>query len=246
MTNKTVVLGISINVLTMKDAVNTVLSFFEQNDEMKTIFTVGPEIAMHARKNEEYTKILNQGDLVTPDGVGVVWASKFNKIKIKERVDGCNLCMHLFSKMNDNRKTAYFLGGAPGVAEKAKKNIEKKYPGLKIVGVNDGYFNEEKEKLIIDEINQLQPDLLLVGMGAPKQEQWISTYKPILKCRAAIGVGGSLDVFAGNVKRAPKFWVKLNLEWLYRLITEPRKRFKRQLKLPWFVIIVITQKIMRQ
>jgi len=245
MTNKTNILGVNIDVIAMEYAVETVLGFFEQ-DGVKTIYTVGPEIAMHARKDKEYAEILNAGDLITPDGVGVVWASRLNKIKLSQRVGGCDLCTQLFTKMKDSGKTAYFLGGAPGVAEKAKANIERDFPGLKIVGVNDGFFGEEKEKLILEEINQLQPDLLLVGTGAPRQERWISANKKRLNCRVAIGVGGSLDVYAGNVKRAPKFWVSINCEWLYRLLSEPRKRFRRQLKLPLFVFAVIVSKIFKK
>jgi len=245
MTNKTSVLGVNIDVITMERAVETVLDFFE-HDDIKTIYTVGPEIAMHARKDKAYEEIINDGDLITPDGVGVVWASKLNKTKLTERVGGCDLCTQLFARMKDSNKTAYFLGGAPGIAKKAKANIEQEFPGLKVVGVNDGFFDTEREKLIIEELNQLQPDLLLVGTGAPRQEKWIAANKNKLNCRAVIGVGGSLDVYAGNVKRAPKFWVKINCEWLYRLLSEPRKRFKRQLRLPLFVFAVIGSKIKRK
>jgi len=252
MANKTNVLGVNIDVITMECAVETVLDFFEENS-VKTIYTVGPEIAMYARKDAAYAEMLNAGDLVTPDGVGVVYASKLNKTKLTQRVGGCDLCTQLFIKMAELGKKAYFLGGAPGIAEKAKTNVECDFPGLKIVGVNDGFFYDEKgniivekEKLIIENINQLQPDLLLVGTGAPKQERWISANKNKLNCRVVIGVGGSLDIYAGNVKRASKFWVKLNLEWLYRLLSEPRKRLKRQLKLPLFVLAVIGSKIFKK
>jgi N-acetylglucosaminyldiphosphoundecaprenol N-acetyl-beta-D-mannosaminyltransferase len=248
---KTSVLGVNIDAVTMDAAVRTVMGFMD-TDSMKAIYTVSPEIALFARKNEDYAKILNNGDLITPDGIGVVFASKLNKTKLRERVSGCDLVYRLFPLMRDGGKTVYFLGGAPGVAIAAKANIEREFPGIKIVGAGDGFFYgsdgnalKDKEQAVIDAINRVKPDLLLVGTGFPKQERWIDKHRHILHCRAAIGVGGSLDVYAGTVKRAPRMWVKFNLEWLYRLLSEPRKRFVRQMKLPVFVFAVLAQCIKR-
>ena len=243
MKKQTKILKTNIDVVTMEQAVEQTLAQMDKESGVFKIYTVGPEIAMFARKDKMYADVLNAGNLVLPDGIGVVLASKLNKVKLPERVDGCGFCLQMFDRMRGLNKTAYFLGGAPGVAEKAKVKIENDYSGMKVVGVHDGYFDAEKEKLIIDEINKLQPDLLLVGTGFPRQENWIDKNEDKLNCRAAIGVGGSLDVYAGNVKRAPKIWVRLGLEWFYRLISEPRKRFKRQLVLPLFVFVVLWYKI---
>jgi len=240
---KTKILKTNIDVITMLQAIERTLDAMEAGQRAFTIYTVGPEIAMYARKDKDYAEVLNAGDLVIPDGIGVVLASKLNKAKLPERVGGCDFCLQMFARMKDMGKTAYFLGGAPGVAETARQKIQHEYPGLEIVGVNDGYFDADMEKIIIKEINNLRPDLLLVGTGFPRQENWIHKHKDILECCVVIGVGGSLDVYAGNVKRAPRFWVKFGLEWLYRLLSEPRKRFKRQLVLPLFVLVVLWYKI---
>jgi len=247
MTNRTEVLGIKIDIVTMAEVVARVTMLFDQEQtQVCSIYTVGPEIIMHARKDKEYASILNSGNIIIPDGIGAVLASKLNKTKLPERVGGCDLAFELFNIMKGNNKTAYFLGGQPGVAKKAKSNIERNFPGLNIVGVNDGFFDEKQEKIIIEELNRLKPDLLLVGTGFPRQEKWIDKNKNVLACRVAIGVGGSIDIFAGNVRRAPKFWVKLNLEWLYRLLSEPRKRFARQLRLPLFVFAVVWNKLTKR
>ena len=131
----------------------------------------------------------------------------------------------------------YFLGSKPGVAEKAKKNIEEKYVGIKVVGTHDGYFSVEDEIKVIADINANRPDVLLVAMGAPKQERFINKYRNKLNCKVARGVGGCFDVISGNVKRAPNIFIKLKLEWLYRGLTDIR-RLKRLVAIPKFMIKV--------
>ena len=142
--------------------------------------------------------------------------------------------------MHNGPHTVYFFGGAPGVAQKAAEMMEIKYPGLKIVGVHNGYFDEKEERKIIADIKRVQPSLLLVGLGSPKQEKWIYNNLRLTGAKVAIGIGGSFDVMSGNLKRAPKIFCKLGLEWFYRLITQPT-RFKRMLKLPKFVVTVLKE-----
>lgn len=239
---KTEILGVSFDALSKSAAKEKALQFFKE-DKPHTIFTPNPEMVMYARKDKELMRILNSADMVIPDGIGIVYASKLNKVKIKERVAGYDLVQSLFETMKSTSLTVYFLGGAPGVAEQAKLAMGKKYEGLKIIGVNDGYFDIKREKIIIDEIRSLKPDLLLVGLGTPRQEKWIDKHKDRLPCKVLIGVGGSFDGFAGAVKRAPELFIKLNLEWLYRLIKQP-SRIKRQIQLPVFVFTVIKEKIL--
>ena len=234
------ILGVPFDELNMAEAVDKVMGFMAE-DKFRMICTPNPEIVMNARKDSSFMELLNSADMVTADGVGVVWASKYFGAQLEERVSGYDLAQGVFEKMKDTEYTAYFFGGAEGVAEKAKEEMEKKYPGLKIVGTNNGYFDEEKERLIIEDIRDKKPNFLLLGLGSPKQEKWMNSNRYLLKGTVCIGVGGSFDVMAGNIKRAPEAFQKMGLEWFYRLITQPT-RFKRMLKLPLFVVCVLLNK----
>lgn len=192
---------------------------------------------MEACKDKELMMILEDADLVVPDGIGVVWASRYAEERLKERVAGYDLTQNLFAKLANTQETFYFFGGAPGVSAKAAHLMQEKYPGLQIVGGHNGYFDEAEERKIIADIQKKKPSVLLVGLGAPKQEKWIYENRRLLDVKLCIGVGGSFDVMAGNVKRAPKVFRKLGLEWFYRLITQP-SRWRRMLKLPVFAFQV--------
>ena len=233
---KTKILGVPFDTLTMQQAADKAVSLLDTNGQ-HYICTPNPEIVMSANEDHELMGILRAADLVTPDGVGVVWASKYSSTKINERVSGYDLVLEIFERIKDTEHTVYMFGGAPGVAEKASQLMMQKYKGLKVVGCHDGYFDEKEERNIIAEIKRLQPSLLLVGLGSPKQEKWIYNNLRLTAAKLAIGIGGSFDVMSGNVKRAPKIFCKLGLEWFYRLVSQPT-RFKRMLKLPKFVFKV--------
>lgn len=235
------ILGVPFNNMTAVEAVEMAMVCLE-GESKGMLFTPNPEMVMLAQKDEEFMTILNSSTINVPDGIGIVYGSKFTSNPISERVAGYDLVQAVFDRMKTSRKTVYFFGGAPGVAQAAKEAMEKKHRGLNVVGVADGYFDEEKEKQIIAEINELRPDLLLVGIGFPKQEKWIYNNLDKLNVKLAIGVGGSFDVMSGNVKRAPAIFIKLGLEWFHRLITQP-SRFVRMLQLPVFMIEVIKAKL---
>lgn len=239
--NKCRILGVGINNITRAAAKNTVLSWLDGN-EKKIIFTPNPEFIMAAQKDREFMDILNKSDLNIPDGIGVVIASKFTNCRLPERVAGYDLLQEIFSEIKNTEKTVYFLGGAPYIALRAKAAMEEKHKNLKISGVHDGYFDANEEKLIIEQIKELKPDLLLVGIGFPKQEKWIYSHISELPVKAAIGVGGSFDGMCGNVKRAPDIFIKLGLEWFYRLLKQP-SRIGRMMQLPLFMIKVIFAKL---
>ena len=230
------VLGVPFDALDMEGAVQKALSFLEDGKK-HYICTPNPEIVMEACKDKELMMILEDADLVVPDGIGVVWASRYAEERLKERVAGYDLTQNLFAKLANTQETFYFFGGAPGVSAKAAHLMQEKYPGLKIVGGHNGYFDEAEERKIIADIQKKKPSVLLVGLGAPKQEKWIYENRRLLDVKLCIGVGGSFDVMAGNVKRAPKIFRKLGLEWFYRLITQP-SRWRRMLKLPVFALRV--------
>lgn len=234
------ILGVPFADITPEEAVEKAVSYLNNNGK-SMIFTPNPEMVMEARKNEEFMEILNASTMNVPDGIGIVYGSKFTSSPIKHRVAGYDLVQDVFDKMKDMGKTAYFFGGAPGIADRAKEAMEAKHKGLKVVGTANGYFDDKREKEIIAEINELKPDLLLVGIGFPKQEKWIYTHIKDLNIKTAVGVGGSFDVMSGNVKRAPKLFINHGLEWFYRLITQP-SRFVRMMQLPLFMLVVIKSK----
>lgn len=233
MSEKVLIMDVPINKVTMEEAANQVVDYLEGTGQ-HTVFTPNPEIIMEAQKDPEMMGILKKADLVVADGIGVVLASKILKVPtLPERVGGFDLMQNVLGKIKDKDIRVYFLGSKPGVAEQALKNMEKEYPGIKIVGASDGYFKKEDEAELINHINGLGVNLLLVGLGAPRQEKWINQHLEELGANVAVGVGGSLDVMAGVVKRAPEIYQKLGLEWFYRLITNPT-RAKRMMNLPVF------------
>ncbi len=235
------ILGVPINNVNLNEALGLVLLYLEDN-EKKIIFTPNPEFIMNAINDKEFMDILNKSNLNIADGIGVVIGARILGYNIKERVAGFDLVQSLFSNIKNTDKTVYFLGASEETVVMAKEMMTKKYRGLKIIGTHNGYFKDEEDNIIIDQINELSPDILLVGLGSPRQEKWIYNNKDRLNVKVMIGVGGSFDVMSGNVKRAPKIFIKLNLEWFYRLITQPT-RFKRMLKLPLFIIEVLKYKI---
>ena len=235
------ILGVPINNVNLNEALGLVLLYLEDN-EKKIVFTPNPEFVMNAIKDKEFMDILNKSNLNIPDGIGIIIGGKMLGYNMRERVPGYDLVQNIFYKIKNTDKTVYFLGSTDENIKLAKENMEKKYKGLKIVGTHNGYFNEEEGNIVIEEINRLKPDLLLVGLGSPRQEKWIYNNKDIIDTKVMIGVGGSFDVMSGNVKRAPKIFIKLNLEWFYRLITQPT-RFKRMLKLPLFIVEVLKYKL---
>lgn len=237
MGKQTHILGVPFDVVTMEEAVAQAKALLESEGQ-HFICTPNPEIVMEAQKDAELMGILHNADLVVPDGVGVVWASKYSRHRLTERVAGYDLTQRLMRELADTEATFYFFGGAPGVSAAAARKMKKQYPALKIVGGHNGYFDEKEEKRIIQNIKSLSPSILLVGLGAPKQEKWIYDNLRLTGAKLAIGVGGSFDVMAGNVKRAPKLFQRLGLEWFYRLITQPT-RWKRMLRLPKFVLAVL-------
>jgi N-acetylglucosaminyldiphosphoundecaprenol N-acetyl-beta-D-mannosaminyltransferase len=234
------IFGVPIDRVTMKQAVE-ILKNFLQEDRLHIVATPNAEIVMMAQKDKEYMEILNNTDLNVPDGSGIVFASKVFKNPLSERVAGFDLMMEFIKDISSRNIKIYLLGSAPQIAEQARVNLEKLYPSVKIVGTHHGYFTDEEENKIIEEINNKGTEVLFVALGAPKQEKWIYKNRNKLKVKIAMGVGGSFDVIAGKAKRAPYLYRKLGLEWLYRLIKEPW-RYKRMMALPKFALKVLLHK----
>ncbi len=231
------VLGVPFDAVTMEQAVEKVKGFLREKGQ-HIVCTPNPEIVMEAQNDDKLMNILKSADLVVPDGIGIVWASKYSEKKLTERVAGYDLVQKLFDEVKDTEHTVYFFGGAPGVSLAAAKKMEQKYPNLKIVGGHNGYFDEKEEKRILNDIKKLSPSILLVGLGSPKQEKWIYENIRLTNVKVAIGVGGSFDVMSGKIKRAPDIFCKMGLEWFYRLVTQP-SRIVRMMRLPKFALTVL-------
>ena len=238
MAKKVNILGVMVDKVNVNEASDMIVDFVQGSSGHHTVFTPNSEIIMAAYRDTEFRDILNSSDLVTADGIGVVYASKIVKNPISERAAGYDIACMTLEKLSSLGGTLYLFGAKPGVAVAAAANIEKKYKGIRVVGTSDGYFDKEKEKKIIEDINSKNPDLLFVCLGAPKQEKWIYAHKNELSAKVCLGIGGSVDVFAGNVKRAPEFFTSHGIEWLYRLMKQP-SRFVRMLDLPRFGFKVI-------
>ncbi|MBQ7876145.1 MAG: WecB/TagA/CpsF family glycosyltransferase [Clostridia bacterium] len=235
MTKKVNILGAKIDRITMDEAKDIAMSFFETEGK-KVIYTPNSEIILYASRNSEFMDKLNSADLIIADGIGVVYGAKILRNSLPERVAGFDLLKTIFPFMAQKGLSLYLLGSKPGVSEKAGENLLKDYPGIKIAGTHDGYFKDDSE--VINDINSKKPDLLLVCLGFPKQENWIYDNREKLDVKAMIGAGGCLDVFSGTVERAPEFYCKHGLEWFYRLKKEPW-RFKRMTALPVFALKVL-------
>ena len=230
------ILGVNVDAVTMAEAVAHVTEAMDVRANVM-IATANAEMIMRATHDEELRDILNAAALVVPDGAGTVWAARHLGHAMPERVAGYDLAQELLRRAPAEGRRIYFFGAAPGVAEKAKEKAEQLYPGIEIVGVRNGFFSPADNAAIIAEIREARPDLLLVALGVPKQEKWIAAHLAALDVPAAIGVGGTLDVMAGVMKRAPYWMQKAKLEWLFRGLMQP-KRAGRLLALPKFVLKV--------
>lgn len=226
------VLGVSFDDLTMDEAVEIALGFMQERRACYAC-TPNPEIVMAAKGDVSLRAALSGAELVLADGVGITKAAAMLGTPLKSRVPGIDFASNVISRLAQRGGSVYLLGAKPLVAEAAAEKLTQTYPGIVIAGTNDGYFTDDAP--VIEKINAASPDFLMVCLGSPKQELWMSANAGRLSCGLMAGLGGSLDVLAGNVQRAPETWRRLGLEWLYRVIKEP-KRLGRVMKLPAFVL----------
>lgn len=232
------VLGVGFDNVTMAEAVDRGMELL-CSEGAHYVVTPNPEIVEICRENAEANAAVNGAALVLPDGIGVIKGAAMLGTPLKEKTPGVEFAAHLVERMAGKGKSLYLLGAKPGVAELAAKNLMKKNPGLKIAGTHDGYFQEDGP--IVEAIRESGADCVFVCLGAPKQEMWMAKNGPATGAHLLCGLGGSMDVFAGTVERAPKFWCDHNLEWFYRLCKEPR-RIGRMMKLPLFLVHVKQEK----
>ncbi|MFC7394487.1 WecB/TagA/CpsF family glycosyltransferase [Scopulibacillus cellulosilyticus] len=212
-------------------------------NRLKTfIITANPEIIMYAGEDPEFRDVIHKADYIVPDGAGVVIASRILGTPLMERITGFDLMQEILKAAEKKGYSVYFLGAEPEVIEKAAGKIQGDFPQLNIAGYHHGYIEDDTE--LVNEIREKKPDIVFVGLGFPKQEQWINQHLKDFNHGLFMGVGGSYDVIAGKFKRAPKAWQKLNLEWFYRLCQQP-SRWRRMSVLPVFMLKAIKKKITR-
>lgn len=232
------VLGVGFDNVTMEEAVERGMSLLH-SEGAHYVVTPNPEIVEVCRENAAARAAVNGASLVLPDGIGVIKGAAIMGTPLKERTPGIEFAAHIVERMAGEGLSLYLLGAKPGVAEKAAENLKKQHPGLVIAGSHDGYFKEDGP--VVEDIRQSGADCVFVCLGAPKQEFWMEKNGPATGVHLLCGLGGSLDVFAGTVERAPKFWCDHGLEWFYRLCKEP-KRIGRMMKLPLFLVHVKQEK----
>lgn len=242
------IFGIEIDNITFEEAIDKIGRYLKE-DTLRVIYTPNTEIVMAAKEDEDLKSLINNGDMVTPDGIGLIYAAKIKRKPLKARVTGFDLSMGILEISDREHYNLYLLGGKDGVAKLASENIKDTYKGINISGYHHGYFkgshnenqDNDEELKVVEEINSKNPDIIFVGLGFPGQENWISKNRHRLKGKIIIGNGGVMDILAGNSKRAPDIFIKLGLEWFYRLVKEP-SRIKRQIALPKFMLKVLFSK----
>ncbi len=246
MNGKVNVRGVYFDNVTFDEAMEKVYELVK-SEGTSVMFTPNSEIVQSCIENKQLYEVINSADLVIPDGIGVVYASKILGTPVKQKVPGCEVAEKLMEYAAQTGDGVFFFGGGKKTVEReavsvmAAEKLRQRYPGINIVGTRDGYFTENDIDGIIDEINKSGAKILLVCLGAPKQEKWIYDNRNKLNVNFAAGLGGTLDVFAGVAKRAPKFFLKTNLEWFYRLLCMPT-RIGRMMKLPKFLFGTILHK----
>lgn len=234
------IMGVQFDAVTLKSAVEQAVAQIK-NGQKGYVVTPNPEIVYMAMQDASYSDLINHASLVLPDGIGIIYAAKILGEKLYGKVPGIDFASALMHSMAQNHMRLFLLGAKPGIAEQAAENLKAKYPGLIISGTKDGYFKDDQEAVAA--VNAAGgADVMFVCLGAPKQEQFIHNYLDKMNVTLCCGLGGSLDVFAGTVQRAPQIFIKLGLEWFYRLLKQP-SRIGRMMKLPLFLLLVIRKRL---
>ena len=234
--NRMLVLGTEIDRISFQEAIELALNCMDHR-RGDYVVTPNSEIVLRAGRERELRTAISGAVLSLPDSVGVDLVCRILGTPIQERIPGIDFASALLEQMAKREKSVYFLGAKEGVAARAAAALLKSFPGIVIAGTENGYFKPSDEEELIGRINTASPDLLLVCLGAPKQEKFMFAHRgELATVRLMAGLGGSLDGFAGNVKRAPKWMIRLQLEWLYRLVKEP-KRLGRMMRLPKYILL---------
>lgn len=229
------ILGVKFDDLSLEEAVRHA-ALLAGGEGFHYVVTPNPEIVNLAREDDDYRTLLNEADLVLPDGIGIVYAAKILRQPIAARVPGIDFAAGLMEALAQDGRRLYLLGAKPSVAQKAAACLSEQYPGLVICGTGDGYFKDSE--VVAEQLRAAAADVVFVCLGAPKQEHWMAEFGPRSGAKLMVGLGGALDVFSGEVQRAPAVWQKLGLEWGYRLLHQP-SRLSRMAKMPRFLLTAL-------
>lgn len=231
-------LELPFDIETMQGAVDRCLAWCEGPRKPHTVITANSAILCMMKSDPELRQACLAGDLIVPDGMSVVWTSRMTAAPFPERITGVDLMGRLLEAGATRGLSAYFLGAKPEVVAKLSELCALRYPGLVVAGYRDGYFTADDHPAIVEEIRERAPHFLFVGMPSPFKETWCERHRERLDVPVIIGVGGSFDVHAGYVRRAPEWMQSIGMEWSWRLLMEPRKMWKRYLttnsQFAWF------------
>ncbi len=232
------VMSVKYDNVTMGEALDLAMEHISEGSKCRVV-TPNSEIGLAARGDDRLRELINRSELVLPDGIGVIYAARILGTPLKGKVAGVEFAAGLAQRLSQTGKTLYILGGKPGVAMRAADNLQKTYPGLTVAGYGDGYFKDEGAA--VSAINASGADVLFVCMGSPRQELFMDNNRDKLNVSLMAGLGGSVDIFAGDLKRAPDIFVRTGFEWLYRLLKEP-SRIGRMAKLPLYLIYALAER----
>lgn len=239
MNEKVTILGVGIDILSAKEAIVCIEGFIASK-KPHLIFIANANTLNLGWRDQGYRKVLNSADLVLNDGAGVSWAAKRQGVSFKGNLVGTDFIPELCAATQDKAYSFFFLGAAPGVADLASRELKRRFPGIRVAGVAQGYLSKEEEEELVGRIRRAQPDILLVGMGNPLQEKWIYEHRQELNAPVMIGVGALFDYLSGSVPRAPQWMLRLGWEWVFRLAIEPRRLWRRYiLGNPRFILRVL-------
>ena len=224
--NRYKILNSYVNAISMEETIAEVEKIIEKRVPTQHVVINALKINL-MEKDEKLRKIVNSCPIINADGISIIWAAKKLGIPLKERITGCDLFQELVKKSAEKGYKIYLFGAEEEVVKKVKETFEKQYPSLQIVGYRNGYFTEKDEPEIVNDIRKSGADILFVAFSSPKKEYWINKYINKLNVPFVMGVGGSFDIVAQVTARAPRWMQHCGLEWLYRLIQEPRRMWKR-------------------
>lgn len=230
------VLGCRVDVVDSDTATDVILRAARERSAAQVV-TLGTEMVVYAQRDSSYRDVVNRSALCVCDTVGLLKVLQARGARLSDRVTGVELIEHICARAAREGISIYLLGGAQGVAQQAADELLRRYPGLQIAGTRNGYFGDAESAGVTTAIRETGAHIVFAALGFPRQEFWLSEHLRETGCGAGIGVGGSFDVLSGRVERAPEAWRRFGLEWLYRLVREP-KRWRRQLALPQFVLLV--------
>lgn len=244
MTDRVHVLGVPVDAVDMEQALMSVERMVH-GDRAQAVIAVNPEKVIRAQQDPALLARLNNAGLLIPDGIGVVAACRFLGLARMRRVPGSELMPRICGLAARNGYRVFLFGASPDVNAKTGQVLRKLYPGLRIAGQQHGYLKEDEHGQVIEKINSSQADILFIALGSPRQELWMEKYLPQLQVKVCQGVGGTFDVIAGRVRRAPWLFRRLHLEWFYRLLAQPT-RIARQSALPLFAWQVVRKRVSGQ